>query len=191
MNYWDFRQRHNPSPLRSNRAKRPFILPMRALILTLQQLPLVGALFRPRFIKFGIVGASGVVVNLAVLYVGQEYLFTEVTQETLRLNLSLALAIFIATISNFFWNRRWTWHDRKQHQSVPVVVQFVQYALACWVGIAVQFGLTNLFALFLHYLVANLIAVVIASLFNFVANDFWTFGRLKIRRAARQNTSSE
>ncbi|MFZ9649569.1 MAG: GtrA family protein [Fluviibacter sp.] len=164
---------------------------MRAMIQTLQALPLIGALFRPRFIKFGIVGASGVVVNLAVLYVGQEYLFTDITQQTLRLNLSLALAIFIATISNFFWNRRWTWQDRKQHRTVPVVVQFGQYALACWVGIAVQFGLTNLFALFLHYMVANLIAVVIASLFNFVANDFWTFGRLKMNRANRQSSLSE
>ncbi len=164
---------------------------MRAMIQNLQALPLIGALFRPRFIKFGIVGASGVVVNLAVLYVGQEYLFTEIAQQTLRLNLSLALAIFIATISNFFWNRRWTWQDRKQHRTVPVVVQFGQYALACWVGIAVQFGLTNLFALFLHYMVANLIAVVIASLFNFVANDFWTFGRLKMNRANRQSSLSE
>ena len=164
---------------------------MRAMIQTLQALPLIGALFRPRFIKFGIVGASGVAVNLAVLYAGQEYLFTDIAQQTLRLNLSLALAIFIATISNFFWNRRWTWHDRKQHRTVPVVVQFGQYALACWVGIAVQFGLTNLFALFLHYMVANLIAVVIASLFNFVANDFWTFGRLKINRANRQSSLSE
>ncbi len=164
---------------------------MRAIIETLQTLPLIGALFRPRFIKFGIVGASGVVVNLAVLYVGQEYLFTDITQQTLRLNLSLALAIFVATISNFFWNRRWTWQDRKQHRTVPVVVQFGQYALACWVGIAVQFGLTNLFALFLHYMLANLIAVVIASLFNFVANDFWTFGRLKMNRANRQSSLSE
>lgn len=161
------------------------------MIQTLQALPLIGALFRPRFIKFGIVGASGVVVNLAVLYIGQEYLFTDIAQQTLRLNLSLALAILIATISNFFWNRRWTWQDRKQHRTVPVVVQFGQYALACWVGIAVQFGLTNLFALFLHYMVANLIAVVIASLFNFVANDFWTFGRLKMNRANRQSSLSE
>lgn len=164
---------------------------MRALIKTLQELPLIGALFRPRFIKFGIVGASGVVVNLTVLYVGQEYLFTEVAQQTLRLNLSLALAIFIATISNFFWNRRWTWHDRKEHRTVPVVVQFGQYALACWVGIVVQIGLTNLFALFLYYMLANLIAVVIASLFNFVANDFWTFGRMKINRAKRQASLNE
>lgn len=161
---------------------------MRAFIQTLQELPLVGALFRPRFIKFGIVGASGVVVNLAVLYVGQEYLFAHITQQTLRLNLSLALAMFIATISNFFWNRRWTWHDRREHRTVPVIAQFGQYALACWIGIAVQFALTNVFALFLHYMLANLIAVVIASLFNFVANDFWTFGRLKINHANRRSS---
>ena len=159
---------------------------MHRLIQTLQQLTLIGPLFRPRFIKFGIVGASGVVVNLSVLYLGQELLFRSVAQETLRLNLSLALAIFIATISNFTWNRRWTWHDRKALRSVPIAVQFGQYALACWVGTAIQIALTNLFALFMHYLVANLIAVVIASLFNFVANDLWTFGRLKLNRRARQ-----
>ena len=164
---------------------------MQQLIQTLQNLPLIGAFFRPRFIKFGIVGASGVVVNLAVLYLGQEVLFTEVSQQTLRLNLSLALAIFVATISNFFWNRRWTWQDRKGQRTVPVVVQFGQYALACWVGIAVQFGLTNLLALFLHYLLANLLAVIIASVFNFVANDFWTFGRFKMNRHARKQTIHE
>jgi putative flippase GtrA len=32
---------------------------------------------------------------------------------------------------------------------------------------------------------------VIASLFNFVANDFWTFGRLKMNRANRQSSLSE
>ncbi len=155
---------------------------MRHLIQTLQALPLIGPLFRPRFIKFGIVGASGVIVNLSVLYLGQEFLFRSITQQTLRLNLSLALAIFIATISNFTWNRRWTWHDRKSLRTTTIVIQFGQYALACWVGTAIQVGLTNIFALFLHYLLANLIAVVIASLFNFVANDLWTFGRLKLNR---------
>lgn len=162
---------------------------MRQLIQTLQQLPLIGPLFRPRFIKFGIVGASGVVVNLSVLYAGQEFLFRTITQETLRLNISLALAILIATISNFSWNRRWTWHDRRSLRTTTLVVQFGQYALACWVGTAIQVGLTNVFALFLHYLPANLIAVVIASLFNFVANDLWTFGRFKLQREQRANVS--
>ena len=36
---------------------------MHRLIQTLQQLTLIGPLFRPRFIKFGIVGASGVALD--------------------------------------------------------------------------------------------------------------------------------
>ena len=54
-----------------------------------------------RYIKFGIVGASGTVVNIAVLYLAKTYLFHDVEPEKLRLGISLALAIFIATLSNF------------------------------------------------------------------------------------------
>jgi dolichol-phosphate mannosyltransferase len=60
------------------------------------------------------------------------------------------------------------------------VVQFGQYALASWVGILVQFVFTNLLVTRFHYLMANAIAIVIASVFNYLANDFWTFGRLRL-----------
>jgi len=43
-----------------------------------------------------------------------------------------------------------------------------------------QFAFTNLLAAHFHYLVANAIAIVIASVFNYLANDFWTFGRLRL-----------
>lgn len=144
---------------------------------------------RWRFVKFGLVGASGVVVNLAVLYAGQEWLFRAVGPERLRLNLALALAIFVATINNFLWNRAWTWHDRKAHVTTPLPFQFGQYALSSWLGIVLQVTFTNVLAHYLHYLAANAVAIVIASVFNFLANDFWTFGRLKrlleSRRLAR------
>jgi hypothetical protein len=68
---------------------------------------------RWRFIKFGVVGASGTVVNLAVLYLAQEFLFSRIADFHDRLNYSIALAITVATISNFYWNRRLTWRDRK------------------------------------------------------------------------------
>ena len=67
---------------------------------------------RYRYIKFGIVGASGTVVNLVVLYLGHEYLFNHIEADYKRPYLSLALAIFLATINNFTWNRLWTWRDR-------------------------------------------------------------------------------
>lgn len=141
---------------------------------------LVRRVTRWRFFKFGLVGASGIPVNLFVLYLGQNWWFAHVGPEWLRLNVSLALAIFCATVNNFVWNRKWTWRDRKAHVRTHRVLQFGQYALACWVGIVLQFVFTNLLATYFHYLVANAVAIVIASVFNYLANDFWTFGRLRL-----------
>ena len=125
--------------------------------------------------KFGAVGASGVVVNLGVLYLCREFLFIAIQTPSMRLNLSLAVAIFFATVNNFFWNRAWTWSDRKHHPDKHLILHFGQYALACWVGIALQVILTNLFVVYFYYLVANAAAIVIASVFNFLVSNFWTF----------------
>jgi putative flippase GtrA len=133
-----------------------------------------------RFVKFGLVGASGAVVNLAVVYTGQEWLFRTVEPDRLRLNVSLALAIMLATINNFTWNRAWTWGDRRALIGRALPLQFGQYALACWIGIALQFVLSNLLVTHFHYLIANAIAIVVASLFNFVSNDLWTFDRVRL-----------
>jgi putative flippase GtrA len=139
------------------------------------QHPLTLWVFRKRFMKFATVGASGVVVNLGVLYVCQEFLFGFIRTPSMRLNVSLAAAIFIATVNNFYWNRFWTWSDRARHPDKHLILHFGQYALACWVGTLMQFLLTNLFVLYVHYLIANAAAIVIASVFNFLVNNFWTF----------------
>jgi dolichol-phosphate mannosyltransferase len=137
--------------------------------------PLFVWFFKKRFMKFGTVGASGVVVNLAVLFTGQEFLFKSIQGVDARLNVSLALAIFIATINNYYWNRAWTWRDRQSNPEKHLLLHFGQYALACWVGIVLQFVLTKLLAPHLYYLIANASAIVFASLFNFLVNNFWTF----------------
>ena len=67
---------------------------------------------RYRYIKFGLVGASGTVVNLVVLHIGHEYLFAAIEAAYKKPYLSLALAIAVATVNNFTWNRLWTWSDR-------------------------------------------------------------------------------
>jgi putative flippase GtrA len=155
------------------------------LLQRLYHLPLVGWVLRHRFPRFAVVGASGTVVNLVVLYLGQEFLFRTIEPEGTRLNFSLSLAVFVATINNFTWNRLWTWHDRREHIRTPVVLQFAQYGVACWLGILLQFVITKLLVGHVHYLVANVVAIVIASVANFVVNDNWTFGRLRLllRRA--------
>jgi dolichol-phosphate mannosyltransferase len=138
-------------------------------------LPFLGTPRSTRFMKFGIVGSSGILVNFAVLYLCQEILFKALEPRGTRLSLSLATAIFVSTISNFFWNRLWTWGDRKERIRKSFLLQIAQYFLACWLSIVLQFVFTKILAHYLHYLVANLIAIAIAALINFLANDAWTF----------------
>lgn len=150
------------------------------LLERLHQVPLIGRLLRHRFIKFGVVGASGTLVNVVVLYLAQEILFQAIEPASQRLNVSLAVAIFFATINNFLLNRAWTWLDRREQVHTPLLLQFGQYTIACWLGIALQFALTHAFASRMHYLLANVMAILIASVANFLLNDHWTFGRLRI-----------
>ena len=130
-----------------------------------------------RFIKFGLVGASGTVINIAVLFLAQEVLFKSIADFHSRLNYSIALAITLATINNFYWNRRLTWRDRKRDDSHSALFLFFKYVMAAGLSIAVQTLLTKWLALYLHYILANIAAIVLASLCNFVANDRMTFRR--------------
>lgn len=137
-----------------------------------------------RYVRFGLVGASGTVVNLAVLYTAHEYLFNAVEPPGSKPYFSLALAIAVATVNNFTWNRLWTWSDRLHataglHEEGAslrrLLRQLGQYATASWLGILLQYALTLWLAHFMHYMLANVIAIVVASVSNFIANDRWTF----------------
>jgi putative flippase GtrA len=132
-------------------------------------------LLNHRFVKFGSVGFTGTLVNLGVLFVGQEFIFRSVVSADTRLNLSLGLAIFSATLSNFTLNRIWTWADRKEEIEKQCLLQLGQYFLACWLAIAIQFFLTKTFVHLMHYLAANAFAILVSSGVNFLVNDAWTF----------------
>ena len=132
---------------------------------------------RWRFVKFGAVGTSGTVINIAVLYACQEFLLLHIADFHLRLNYSIAIAITLATISNFYFNRRLTWRDRQYEASPGVMVLFFKYVAAAGVSIAIQSVMTKSMSLYLHYIVANLVAIGLSSVFNFVANDRLTFKR--------------
>ena len=132
---------------------------------------------RWRFVKFGAVGASGTVINIAVLYACQELLLLQIADFHSRLNYSIAIAITLATISNFYFNRRLTWRDRQYEASPGVMVLFFKYVAAAGVSIAIQSVMTKSLSLYLHYILANLLAIGLSSVFNFVANDRLTFRR--------------
>ena len=72
-------------------------------------------LVKQRFAKFGTVGFAGTVVNIGVLHFSNKFVYQAIGSASVRENLALLTGIFIATLHNFFWNRAWTWGDRKVH----------------------------------------------------------------------------
>jgi putative flippase GtrA len=143
--------------------------------------PRLQPMARWRFIKFGMVGASGTVINVAVLYMAQEFLLVGIADFRTRLNFSIAMAITLATINNFYWNRRLTWRDRRHQMHRSALMLFLRYVMAAGLAIVVQSLLTKWLSLHLHYIVANLVSIVLASVCSFVANDRMTFRRRRVK----------
>ncbi|MBE9030885.1 glycosyltransferase [filamentous cyanobacterium LEGE 11480] len=125
-----------------------------------------------RFLRFGFVGLSGVVVDMAVLYL----LHSAASPLGLAWGLtrSKIIASEVAILNNFCWNDRWTFKDLAgQQKSVGQwVKRFVKFNLICLLGLTLNVLILNLlFNLFgINAYVANLLAIVIVTFWNFWIN---------------------
>ncbi|HEX2923887.1 MAG TPA: GtrA family protein [Chloroflexota bacterium] len=121
-----------------------------------------------RLTCFGLVGLSGVFVNMGFLW-----LLTEVAG--IYYLLSSLVAIELSIISNFLLNNAWTFRDRSL--GVVKLAALARYNLVC--GGAIVASTTILYLLTtqmgVHYLAANLFAITVTSLWNFAANAAWTW----------------
>jgi dolichol-phosphate mannosyltransferase len=123
----------------------------------------------PRLVKFGIVGASGVVVN-----VGSLFLLTEFAR--IPYFLASPVAIELSIISNFTINHLWTWRDRTGEGGLWGKV--IRYhigagATAVLANYAILILLTEVFGM--HYMISNLIGITVGTFSNYLINDLWTF----------------
>jgi putative flippase GtrA len=147
-----------------------------------QHIPSIREALRGRLIRFGTVGFSGTLINLTALYLNQEFLLRWVESIETRLSLSLATAIFLATLNNFVWNRGWTWQDRKEETGHGFLFQMGQYFLASGFAIGIQYLCTMALSKMVYYMLANLLSIGMAALLNYFVNDLWTFAARKKSR---------
>jgi dolichol-phosphate mannosyltransferase len=133
-----------------------------------------------RFIKFCIVGASGVPVNLLFTGLGHGYAFSEFSDDR-RKAAAFLLGIAISILTNFLLNDIWTWKDREKLLG-GVVSRLFRFYLVCSAASAIQFGTAMALSvwLHLHYLLAQLAGIALATGVNFVVNNIWTY-RAKTR----------
>ena len=124
-----------------------------------------------RMLRFGIVGASGVVVNQGLLMLLHGTF-------GLPLLLSSVVAIEMSILSNFILNSRWTWKIDLGRSPRGWVQKAVQYHAATVVtafagNVLVLMGLVHLFGV--DYRLANLVGIVVGSGLNYLAGEFWVF----------------
>lgn len=122
-----------------------------------------------RFLRFGLVGLSGVFVDMAVLY-----LLSDPATLGWGLTRSKIIASEIAIINNFLWNDRWTFGDISRQQSgwKKRLKRLLKFNLICLAGLILNVLLLNLlFNRFgLNRYLANLIAIAAVTLWNFWLN---------------------
>ena len=143
---------------------------------------------RSRFLRFAVVGGIGAVVDFGI---------ANLLVHTLSASLVVAgtVSFICAVLSNFTWNRYWTYPDSR---SKPIVHQLIQFAIVSVAGLVIRIPILHFLEpvcekFFLAYpshipllspevLADNFtlaIAVTIVMFWNFFANRYWTYSDVK------------
>jgi putative flippase GtrA len=119
-----------------------------------------------RFVRFNLVGAMGMVVQLGTLalldrWMPAHYLYAS------------AASVEISLLHNFAWHSRYTWRDRE----IGLSSLFRFHLSAGLISIAGNVAMMALLVQWEHspVLVANVIAIVCCSVVNFGLVNRWAF----------------
>ena len=142
---------------------------------------------RTRFLKFCFVGLFGAVVDFGVMNL--------ILHFTGQARLASTISFIAAVISNFIWNRYWTYPDSREK---PVLQQLVQFFIVNSIGLLIRYILFStidqpiirlaekivpadfiMAPSVLGHNITMVISIIIVMIWNFFANRFWTYNDVK------------
>lgn len=119
-----------------------------------------------RFFRFGLVGFSGVFVDLAVFHLLDEW--------GIGLASSTIISAEFAIINNFLWNDFWTFGDISRHQpgKRQRLRRLLKFNLVCLAGVILQALIVSFLYDFLNVnkYAAKLMAILVVTIWNFWLN---------------------
>jgi putative flippase GtrA len=124
--------------------------------------------FLIKFLKFGLVGFSGVFVDFGVTYACKEWL-------KIQKYVANSIGFVLAASSNYFLNRIWTFKS----QNPDVATEYTEFFVISLVGLA----LANLIVFLIHgklkqnFYLSKLFAIGVVTIWNFFANYYITFAK--------------
>jgi putative flippase GtrA len=123
-----------------------------------------------RWLQFNTVGGIGIAVQLGALALFRGVFGIHYLAAT-------AMAVETAVLHNFVWHELWTWRERRGafSQTLGRLVRFnlTTGALSILSNVVFMRVLVGRFGL--HYLAANLIAIALTSVANFLVSEFVVF----------------
>ena len=134
----------------------------------MKSLFIIDKLLISKFLKFGIVGCSGMIIDLGITYL---------CKEILRINkfISNGIGFILAATSNYFLNRIWTFNS----QSEEIGVQYIQFMIVSSIGLAINSLSLYFFneKLKWNFYLSKLVAIAITTIWNFFGNLLFTFAQ--------------
>ncbi len=119
-----------------------------------------------RFLKFGAVGLSGLIIDFSI---------TWLCKEMLKINKYVAngIGFVFGVTNNYFLNRIFTF----QNQDPNIGIQFLSFLLISIIGFGLNTGLLYFLQkkTTLNFYACKIFVTIIISLWNFIANSFYTF----------------
>jgi putative flippase GtrA len=119
-----------------------------------------------KFLKFGIVGFSGVFVDFGFTYAGKEW-------ARIQKYLANAIGFTLAASSNYFLNRWWTFHSNNP----DIGMEYSRFLFISIIGL----GINTLVIWLLvsrynrNFYFSKLLAIAVVTVWNFILNLVFTF----------------
>ncbi|MDP2237583.1 MAG: GtrA family protein [Bacteroidales bacterium] len=119
-----------------------------------------------KFVKFGVVGFSGVFVDFGITYIFKEIL-------GVQKYVSNAIGFMVAASSNYYLNRIWTF----QSTNPNVAVEYTEFIIISFIGLIINTTILWLLVnkLRMNFYVSKIFAIGVVTLWNFGANVLITF----------------
>ncbi len=119
-----------------------------------------------KFLKFGIVGASGVIVDFGFTYLCKEIF-------KIQKYVANAIGFTIAASSNYLFNRIWTFHS----QNPEIGIEYSKFLFISLIGLGINtLILWTLVSKFnKNFYVSKLFAIAVVTVWNFFINLMFTF----------------
>lgn len=122
--------------------------------------------FLLKFVKFSIVGFSGVFVDFGTTFVCKEIF-------KIQKYVANTFGFVLAASSNYFLNRIWTFHSKNPN----VVMEFSRFFFIALIGLGINlliiWAMSGKFKV--NFYVSKVVATLVVTVWNFLINAYFTF----------------